>query len=369
VIIAYQSFEGQYGDNPRVLYDRLRVEEPDAGHVWLADPAHAAMFPTDVETVPVYSPECRSLLEVADVLIANTHTDIEWCKRPGAFYLQTWHGTPLKRIHHDVRWAPPGRLDRLSRDVDRWDLLLSPNSASTPRLRRAFGYRGEVAETGYPRNDLLYRPDADLLRQRVRAQLGIPEGTTAVLYTPTWRDDVVFAEAGGPSPMEAVVPEIVHGLRDDQCLLYRVHSFDAARHVPVHDPRVRDVSDHPDVGELYLAADALITDYSSTMFDFAGTGKPLIFFVPDYERFRDEVRGFYFDLEEQAPGPMLRTVGDLVDALGDLDGLHRTYAGRYRRFTARYCDREDGHATDRVLELIRTALAASVTVPSNRAHE
>jgi len=111
--VVWQSFEGRYSDNPRTLYQRWRAQRPDDTHVWLADPRHVAGFPSDVATVPIYEPASVAELENADVVVANTHTDVEWQKRDGTLYVQTWHGTPLKRIHRDVLWAPPGRLDRL----------------------------------------------------------------------------------------------------------------------------------------------------------------------------------------------------------------------------------------------------------------
>src|SRR4051794_30492912 len=149
--IAYNSFEGRYSESPRAIYEALRRRDGGHDHVWLADPAHLAGFPSDAVTVPFGTPECAEALAAADVLVANTHTDMPWTKRPGTLYLQTWHGTPLKRIHNDVLWAPPGRLARLDEDIARWDVLLSPNHASTPLLRGAFGFDGEVLETGYPR--------------------------------------------------------------------------------------------------------------------------------------------------------------------------------------------------------------------------
>src|SRR4051794_38632569 len=104
-----------------------------AEHVWLCDPLHRAGFPAEVSTVPASGAEAVAALESADLVIANTHIDLDWDKKPGAVYLQTWHGTPLKRIHNDVLWAPPGRLAELDRDVQRWDYLVSPNEVSTHR--------------------------------------------------------------------------------------------------------------------------------------------------------------------------------------------------------------------------------------------
>jgi CDP-glycerol glycerophosphotransferase len=367
VIIAYQSFEGRFGDSPAAVFARWRRLRPADTHVWLAADGERAGFPTGVATVPIYTPAGRELLESADVLIANTHTDTEWDKRPDAFYLQTWHGTPLKRIHHDVRWAPEGRLARLDEDVARWDALLSPNPASTPRLRAAFRFTGPVLETGYPRNDPLSGPRRQRTRVAARRRLGLPPSVTAILYTPTWRDDDVFSDRDEPSRTAAGLPAILDGLRDDEMLLYRSHSFDVARHRLVDHPRLLDVTSWPDVAELYLAADVMVTDYSSTMFDFAITGKPLLHFVPDYERFRDEVRGFYFDLAAEAPGPLLREPADLVAAIRDAHSPDRAYAARYERFRRRYTPLADGRATARVLDVLESVLLERTSSGSSRA--
>jgi CDP-glycerol glycerophosphotransferase len=273
---------------------------------------------------------------------------VDWRKRPETTYLQTWHGTPLKRVHHDVFWAPPGRLARLDADVERWDYLLSPNAASTPRLRDAFRFSGQMLETGYPRNDVLTSAGADRVRARIRKSLGIDEGTVAVLYAPTWRDDEYFgldgAQPGRALDFEAFEEQLGRGHR----LLVRLHPMMTDRMARVQHSGVLDVSYHPDVQELYLAADVLITDYSSTMFDFAVTAKPILFYAYDLERYRDSLRGFYFDFTPVAPGPILRTSAEVIDQLHDLPAMNAAYADRYAEFRRTFCHYDDGHAADRL---------------------
>ncbi|HXA60137.1 MAG TPA: CDP-glycerol glycerophosphotransferase family protein, partial [Streptosporangiaceae bacterium] len=109
---------------------------------------------------------------------------------------------------------------------------------------------------------------------------------------------------------------------------------------------VIDVSTYPDITELYLAADVMVTDYSSAMFDFAVTGKPMLFYTYDLEWYRDHVRGFYFDFEAEAPGPLLRTTDEVVEALRT--PLPRTAS--YDAFAAKYCPHDDGSAAARVLD-------------------
>jgi CDP-glycerol glycerophosphotransferase len=353
VRFVYNSFEGRYSDSPRVLYEALLDSSGVHDHVWLVAPEHASTFPDDVPTVAYGSPEGRAALEAADVLIANTHTDVEWTKPAATFYLQTWHGTPLKRIHRDVLWAPPGVHERLSRDVARWDCLISANRASTPLLRGAFRYDGEILETGYPRNDVLSAPDREALRAAVRSELAIPADRTAVLYAPTWRDDEVLPEGGKQFRLAFDLEGFAERLGKDHVLLLRLHYLLTGRLAAVEHPSIQDVSLHPDISRLYLAADVLVTDYSSTMFDFAVTGRPMLFFTYDLDDYQNRLRGFYFDLAPLAPGPLLETSAQVLDALADLPAVAERNRDRYARFQDRFCHLEDGHATDRVLDRLR----------------
>ena len=350
--IVYHSLGGWYSDSPRALYQRLLArQDVEAEHVWLAAAAHAHGFPAGTATVDIDSPAAGAELATADLVVSNTHLDLPWEKRHGTTYLQTWHGTPLKRIHRDAHFATEGSLDRLDGDIARWDLLLAPNDVSARLLSGAFRYPGPVPVTGYPRNDVLSAPDAVERRLEVRAALGIEDDRTAVLYAPTWRDDDKFG--GGPEFRLALDPQrFADRLGADHILLLRLHYMVSSALGDIDVPGVLDVSYYPEVGDLYLAADVLVTDYSSTQFDFAVTGKPIVYFVYDLDHYRSALRGFYFELRDIAPGPLLSETDEVLDALADLDGVRARYADRYAAFQAQFCHREDGHATDRVLDLV-----------------
>jgi CDP-glycerol glycerophosphotransferase len=350
VKIVYNSFNGRYSDSPRVVHEALRARGEEHEHVWLCDPEHRPTFPPGTATVPIYTPDAVAALESADLVVSNSHLEMDWRKSPGATYVQTWHGTPLKRIHADVLWGPEGLLEHLSLDVDRWDVLLSPNRYSTTTMRQAFRWSGEILETGYPRNDVLASPHAGEVRAEVRRELGIEDGRTAVLYTPTWRDDAFWEGSPQVEPLELDVDRFVSDLGDDHVLLLRLHYKLTGRLRPRDHPAVRDVSHHPDVADLYLAADVMVTDYSSTMFDFAVTGKPLLFYAYDLERYRDELRGFYFDLSVDPPGPLVATTPELVARVRDIAAVREEHSGAYARFQERFCHLDDGHATDRFLD-------------------
>lgn len=281
---------------------------------------------------------------------------------PGAEYLQTWHGTPLKHIHFDVFQAPPGRLDYLTRDVRRWDHLISPNQASTGPLRQAFGFTGEVAETGYPRNDVLVSPHAGEVRANVRAQFGIPDDKKIVLYTPTWRDDLLDEDGKQDFRLHLDLDQFSEQLGDDHVLLMRLHYMVSGRLGDIDHPGVFDVSFHPNVSDLYLAADVMITDYSSTMFDFAVTGKPLLFFTYDLAHYRDTLRGFYFDFHLSAPGPLLHTNAEVFDALKNLDRVQAEHREVYARFQRTFAHLEDGGAAARVADRYFSAGRSSSSI-------
>jgi CDP-glycerol glycerophosphotransferase len=347
---VYNSFYGRYSDSPRAVYEHLAGMGDEHSHVWLAREGDEDTFPARAGTVTIGSEECIAILESADVVVSNTYLELDWTKGPDTVYLQSWHGTPLKRIHYDApAIGPDDRLQKLDEDVARWNCLLSPNAPSTDRLRTAFRYDGPVVETGLPRNDLLLVGDREIHRAAVRADLGLDDGTTAVLYVPTWRDDEYYAPQ---AELGLDVEAFADSMGEGWCLLPRVHYYMADRIALRRSPAVRDVSAYPDLRDLYLAADVLITDYSSAMFDFAVTGKPMIFYAYDLAHYRDAVRGFYFDLVPEAPGPVVQTMPALLDALSRLDDAEEEYRDRYQEFRQRFCHLDDGCATERVIRLL-----------------
>ncbi|MBO2452408.1 bifunctional glycosyltransferase family 2 protein/CDP-glycerol:glycerophosphate glycerophosphotransferase [Actinomadura barringtoniae] len=356
-LAVFESFRGrQYSDSPRYIFEEMQRRRPDLDYVWVTLDDQFRV-PEGVRKVVHGSRAHFQALAQARYLVGNDPMP-EWLeKRDGQFYLQTWHGTPLKRIGHDIE-HPLFRnardyLRRFDSDVAQWDALVSPNPFSTPILRRAFRFDGEVLESGYPRNDLLARPDTEGRGARVRATLGIPEGKRVVLYAPTWRDDQ--ARAGGyRMDLRIDLDAARRALGDDHVLLVRGH-FNVGEGVPGVDGRFTfDVSRYPDIAELYLIADVLVTDYSSVMFDFAVTGRPQLFFAYDYERYRDELRGFYFDFEAEAPGPLCRTSADLIEALHAAPATREDHAARYAAFREKYCAWDDGSASARAVDRLLT---------------
>ena len=303
-----------------------------------------------------HSREHHEALAQARYVVFNDMLPRWFRKRDGQTCLQTWHGTPLKRIGLDLDRPQfnSGLIypDLLRADVAHWDLLLSPNSFSTPIFRRAFGFDGEVLECGYPRNDALHHPDQAERRAAIRERLGLPPGKRVVLYAPTWRDDAA-AERGGQYRFDLKLDlgAAAAALGADHVLLIRLHTQtrDDLPTAAAGDFAIN-VTGYPDITDLYLISDVLVTDYSSTMFDFAGTGRPMLFFTYDLDRYRDTLRGFYFDFEATAPGPLLSTSDDVIEALRDIGRIERSYQAAYAAFRARYCSLDDGHAAARAVD-------------------
>ena len=134
-------------------------------------------------------------------------------------------------------------------------------------------------------------------------------------------------------------------------MIYRGHTNTHAVHKGSVAGRAIDVTMYPDVTELYLAADVMITDFSSVMFDYTVTGKPIMFLAPDIERYREE-RGFYFDFEDTAPGPILDTEQEVLQALGRIDQVSKLYEKRYRAWQQKFNSLEDGGSAARVVDLV-----------------
>ncbi|WP_185949617.1 bifunctional glycosyltransferase family 2 protein/CDP-glycerol:glycerophosphate glycerophosphotransferase [Microbispora sp. KK1-11] len=336
---------GQYSCNPRAVSEELARRHPDMEIVWVTRDGQFAV-PPGVRLVLYGSREHEEALRTSRFVVANRRTQPGWYRKPrGQTVVQTWHGTPLKRLGLDLEGMPYAQRvprDELARQVATWDLLLSPSPFATSALRGAFGYEGEILESGYPRNDVLFDPAR---ARAARRRLGLQDDRRIILYAPTWRDD----DTTGRLALDPV--GAAGALGDDDVLLVRAHYLVARDMAIPNGDRVRDVSRFPDMADLLAAADVLVTDYSSAMFDFACTGRPMVFFTHDLERYRDEVRGFYFDFEAEAPGPVLGTADDVIDVLryGDLG----QFAGRYERFARRYCPWDDGHASARVVARMR----------------
>jgi CDP-glycerol glycerophosphotransferase len=231
----------------------------------------------------------------------------------------------------------------LLRRSDRWDLSITSNAHSTAVWQRAYPCHYETLEIGYPRNDRLALATADDV-EAVRASLGLRPDQLVVLYAPTFRE-----HHHAYSPV-LDVEWLADELGSNTVVLQRVHYFYAADATMAH-PRVRDVTGHPQVEDLLLAADVLITDYSSIMFDYAVLDRPIVIYAPDWDTYR-RTRGVTFDLRAEPPGAFTESFAELITAFrtGAVDGDVATKTRA--RFRERFCALDDGGAAERAVRYI-----------------
>ncbi|MFE9779002.1 CDP-glycerol glycerophosphotransferase family protein [Streptomyces sp. NPDC005775] len=349
-----------YGDllpscNPAAVFDRAKELAPHVHGVWVVRQELADQVPAGIDHVVRGSRRYGEVTARATYFVSNDGFPEDIAKRPGQIHLQTHHGTPLKRMGTDQRAYPAAaqgmNFDRLLDDVNRWDLSLSSNQHSTEQWERVYPGRFESLDAGYPRNDRFYTAGAEDVAA-VRDRLGIPAGRTALLYAPTHRE---YRKDWTPT---FDLRRVAEALGDDFVLLVRAHHLD--RENPVLDAlaeqgSVIDVSAHPSVEDLCLAADALITDYSSLVFDYANLDRPIVVDASDWKIY-SEVRGVTFDLVSGRPGDTPGTVATTEDEL--IDAFR---SGRWRgaeatelrsAFRERFCQYDDGHAAERVVRRV-----------------
>jgi len=352
-------FRSYFGENTacnaRAVHHELRARGSGLDLFW-AVTDHSVEVPDGGIPVVHGSRQWYELLGAAKYVMDNMHQPIYHVKREHQIVIQTFHGYPFKVMGH-AHWEQMAvtrlRLESFDRRAREWDYLVSPARYATPLLRRDFRYDGDVLEIGYPRNDVLLADSVPRRRAEVREVLGIRPDQRAVLYAPTFRDYMSSDDHSARMVDFFDFDEVSRRFGDDSVLLVRGHAFNARAGARVGNRTgLTDVTRYPDVADLYLAADAAVVDYSSLRFDFGVTGKPMVFHVPDLERYRDDSRGWLFDFEPTAPGPLLRTTGEVLDALADLDGVRRDYADDYEAFRRDFLELEDGHAAARLVDAV-----------------
>lgn len=338
--VFFESFYGRNAScNPLAIDRELQRRAPNVTRYWSVVDLSVAV-PDGAIAVVEGSPQWWQARGSARLLVVNDWLRRRFARRPGQVVLQTWHGTALKKLALQRSGRDPRRALAVLKESRRWNVLLAQNPYGANILRRAYAFFGRPTWVeGYPRNDILTTGD----RTDVRARLGLASDTRVLLYAPTWRDNqdeiVDFLD---PAALAADADAVV---------LVRGHSRTLLPGSDAEGVQVIDVTTYPDISELLLAADALITDYSSVMFDFSATGKPMYFFTPDLEHYRGEMRGFYFEFTQSAPGPLLHSQAELVAALADAS-VPAHFAEKYRAWRERFNGRDDGRAAERVVARI-----------------
>ena len=352
-VILFETFMAKnYSDSPKYIYEYIAQNHPEYECVWAIN--DGAKIPYGAKTVKRFSFQYAYYLAVSKYLVFNVRPPLWYRKREEQVFLETWHGTPLKRLVFDqeeVTSASPKYKQQFYRQRKDWDFLVSANPFSTKTFRSCFLYEGEMLEYGYPRNDILYWPNKDEIAQQLKEKLGIPKDKKTILYAPTWRDDQHYGSGQYKFELALDLKLMKERLQDDYVVLLRMHHY-ISDHIDVSGlgDFVINLSSYDDISEIYLISDICITDYSSVFFDYANLKRPILFYTYDFDKYKNQLRGFYIDMNTEVPGPLLYTSEQVVQAIEDIDEITEEYKERYDQFYDRFCCYDDGHASEHVAE-------------------
>ncbi|MCZ2258655.1 CDP-glycerol glycerophosphotransferase family protein [Sporosarcina sp. G11-34] len=357
-LMVFESFHGkQYSDSPRAIYEYMRENYPNYKLLWSIDKRSKPLFETHgIDYIQRFSLKWFFTKPRAHYWINNVRLP-KWMPKPrGTVYLQTWHGTPLKKLGLDIEeiHMPGTKTEQYRQNIisesENWSFLTSPNKYSSNIFERAFGFNGEIIESGYPRNDILYTAEKSHV-VGIKKKLEIPSNKKVMLYAPTWRDDDFYEQGKYKFEFQFEIEKMKERFGSEFVLLTRMHYLIAESfNFEVYGDFVKDVSSYPDIAELYLISDLLITDYSSVFFDYANLNRPIIFYMYDLEDYRDRLRGFYFDIERDAPGPIVDSEEELFNAIEYASKNGHVSTEAFNSFYERFCYLEDGNSTKRVVD-------------------
>src|SRR5699024_496102 len=228
-------------------------------------------------------------------------------------------------------------------------------------FKRAFKFEDKMLETGYPRNDFLFTNSDDEAIKNLKKDLELPEDKKVILYAPTWRDDSYHAKGSYKFNLEFDMKKMYETLSDEYIIILRLHYLVSENlDISEYEGFIYDYSKYEEIRDLYVISDMLITDYSSVFFDYANLERPMIFYVYDIDNYRDKLRGFYFDFEKKAPGPLVTTTDELLAAIKktkteDFNEIYNT-----AEFRERFGALEDGKASQRVADEVICYLRSKI---------
>lgn len=340
--------ENLWGLSPRLnclaIDQEIRRTHPGMRIVWSINSKDVGKIPLGWEYAIRGSRKNYRVLASAKYFFLDVNLPAWWRKRPGQVFTQLHHGTPLKRMGVEELGKDRSWVTGLLARCQNWDYSVVSNSYSAEVWKHSYPVNCETLEYGYPRNDVLVDADGERVAA-ARRRVGIVARGRVLLYAPTFRErdsDAISAQD---------LDVIGEALDDGDVMLTRGHYFAGRERASEHRSAIVDVTEYPSIEDLYLAADILITDYSSSMFDYANLGRPIIIFAYDWEKYRVH-RGTYFDISVDAPGAVTRTAGELAETLISGEYANVDNTGRLRRFRQIFCEFDNGHAARAVVERV-----------------
>ncbi len=357
--IIFECFKGKsINDSPLAIYKKLAETEGNYEFVWVVQD-EGKILPVEISednrtSVVVYgSKEYYEAYASSGYWITNCRIPFRVVKKSSQTYVQCWHGTPLKKMAHDitvgnnVNTSLAGLKFAYRLEASKFDFFISPSEYASKCFCSSFNMRWEkILESGYPRNDDLIKFKNDIdFRNKVKKDLGINTDYAVVLYAPTWRDNQFSKESDShvlDNPMDNI--QFTSGF-SNTIFLYRGHYF--AKPETEMDNFI-DVSNFDNLNALLLITDILVTDYSSLFFDFMNLGRKIVFYMPDLEEYIGITRGLYLNPETDLPGPVVKNLDQLYSELRN----EIFDKEKFLKINSKYNPYEDGESALRVIRSI-----------------
>lgn len=355
VVVFMSNLGRNYSGNPKSIYETMCTQGLDQTYrcyYILENPK--ITLPGKIKPIRMSRFRFYYVMAIAGKIISDTRFPNDIRKRKQARYLQTWHGTPLKKLALDMTsYHMAGGESKeeyqaeFKKNSATWDYLISQNEFSSHIFRRAFAFRGKMLEIGYPRNDILFQKNSEEDINHIKQKYNLPD-KKVILYAPTWRDNSFYDKASYRMAAPLDYDYLYEKLSGEYVILIKYHymvreNLDFSKYGGFY--QVMDSS--YDISELYLVSDLLITDYSSVMFDYSILKRPIIFYVYDLREYEEELRGFYFDFVKEAPGPFVMTTEELVNQI--MWYKWSRYEKRYDDFCKKYHTFEKGDAAENAI--------------------
>ncbi|MDF9866995.1 CDP-glycerol glycerophosphotransferase [Bacilli bacterium PM5-3] len=367
-LVLVESYQGRnFSCSPRAIYEYMINDDKYADYKFIIplrkvnDEIREKFENERTKVVKYRTKEYFNLIAQAKYWISNSIFETSVIKKDNQKYLQTWHGTPLKKLAFDIDTAGNNKIrsneevrNMYASDAQRYTMMCSPSPYYTNHISSAFNLKNLhtnniMFETGYPRNDRLINYKDKEVKQ-IKERLNIPNDKKVVVYAPTWRDNQHQLGVGFTLGLELDFQKLYEEFSDKYVFIFKLHHFIASKlDLSGYEDFIIDCSRENDINDLHLISDVLITDYSSLFFDYANLKKPILFYMFDYDEYAKETRGFYFDFDE-LPGPVFKKEDELIKALKDLDGTYKPYLDKLDGFNEKYNPLEDGKSSQRTLE-------------------
>lgn len=360
-IILFESNLGRnYTGNPRYIYEKMVSMGMDQTYkcIWILEDVNTNI-PGHVIKIKRSRFQYLYYMAIAKVWVFDCRQPQFLIKRKETTYIQTWHGTPLKKLALDmdmVSMAGSGDIDQYRKNffenTRTWDYLISQNDFSTEIFKRCFAFDKTMLSIGYPRNDMLINENNKEFVDALKIKMGLPLDKKVLLYAPTWRDNEFYGKGKYKFVSPLDYDKFRQELGDEYILIVKYHYLvKETINWDKYKGFIYQFSEQEDIASLYMVSDALITDYSSVMFDYSLLGRPMYFFAYDIEDYKNNLRGFYFDLTQEAPGPISLNTQELIRDIKEFSP--EDWTDKYKAYSQKYNHLDDGKASLHVVELIQ----------------